>query len=370
MTATHGTTARPGPTTTDAFVSTTVDRARSGDRQAFADLYVRYRPQIHTYLLRRTHDQQLSEDLTSDVFVRALDRIGTFTWRGHDFGAWLATIARNRLLDHFKSARYRREVPTGDMYDHDLAVADIGEQVTENLASADVLAALRDALAGLTRAQQECLRLRYWHDLPHAEIGRRLNRSQHAATILHQRALRSLRAPHIQAALTESARTAQRTAPVEAASRTASPTPPQAYAVPHAPPRVPSPRRPAPSDPPNPGRIHPMATSAISAPLTAGQAVALVLLRDGSSERSITQRTGISGDTLYRLAAGHDISGPHGTVEGHRCHEAAGTEPCDECTLADGRNQARARARHRKSINSLPRTMRRQVTGRRRRATR
>ncbi|MEU5298018.1 hypothetical protein [Streptomyces umbrinus] len=112
-----------------------------------------------------------------------------------------------------------------------------------------------------------------------------------------------------------------------------------------------------------------MATTAIltmCAPLTAGQAVALVLLRDGFSERSITQRTGIPADTLYTLAAAHRISAPHGTVEGHRCHESVGTEPCDRCSLAEGRDQARQRARHRKSLNSLPRALRRQATGRRR----
>jgi RNA polymerase sigma-70 factor (ECF subfamily) len=106
------------------------------------------------------------------------------------------------------------------------------------------------------------------------------------------------------------------------------------------------------------------------APLTAAQAVALVLLREGYRERSITQRTGIPGDTLYRLAAAHHITAPHGTVEGHRCHEVTGTEPCDGCSLADGRDQARALARHRKSLGSLPRTLRRQATGRRKKATR
>lgn len=184
-------------------VSATVDRARSGDREAFADLYVRYRPQIHTYFLRRTRDPELSEDLTADVFVRALNRIGTFTWRGHAFGAWLATIARNLLLDHYKSARYRREVPTGDMYDRDVAVGDIGEQVSESLARTDVLAELRKALAGLTSDQWECLWLRYWYDLPFSEVGQRLGRSVSAAKMLKERALRNLSAPDIKAALSE-----------------------------------------------------------------------------------------------------------------------------------------------------------------------
>jgi RNA polymerase sigma-70 factor (ECF subfamily) len=176
-------------------VADIVDRARGGDREAFADLYVRYRPQIYTYLMRRTSDRELSEDLTSDVFVRALARIGTFTWRGKDFGAWLATIARNLLLDHYKSSRFRREVATGDMYDRDLAVGDSGELVTEHLARADVLAELRKALGDLTPDQWECLWLRYWHDLPFEEIGLRMDRSMFAAKMLKERALQKLSAP-------------------------------------------------------------------------------------------------------------------------------------------------------------------------------
>lgn len=105
----------------------------------------------------------------------------------------------------------------------------------------------------------------------------------------------------------------------------------------------------------------PDAMPATLPPLTDDQAVALVLLRDGFSERSITQRTGIASDTLYRLAAAHGITAPHGSMEGHRCHEAAGTDPCDGCSLAAARNQARALARHRRSVGSLPRALRQQA---------
>ncbi|GAA2523457.1 sigma-70 family RNA polymerase sigma factor [Streptomyces longisporus] len=326
-----------------------VDAARGGDREAFGVLYARYRPQIYTYLWRRTHDRELSEDLTADVFVRALARIEAFTWRGSDFGAWLATIARNLLLDHYKSFRHRREVATGDMRDQDLAVGDVGEQVTEQLAKADVLAELRKALGGLTPDQWQCLWLRYWHDLPFGEIGQRMDRSTFAVKMLKERALQNLSAPEIKAALLNAA----------------SSSPSQACAAPQTSPRIPSPRRTAPSPHLDSGRTRPMATDAMPAtlpPLTASQAVALVLLRDGLTERSITHRTSIGGDTLYRLAAAHGITAPHGTVEGHRCHEAASTDPCDGCSLADSREQARALARQRKTITSLPYALRRQVS--------
>ncbi|GGP80482.1 RNA polymerase sigma factor [Streptomyces melanogenes] len=332
-------------------VTALVDRARDGDREAFADLYVRYRPQIYTYLLRRTHDRPLSEDLTGDVFVRALARISAFTWRGSDFGAWLATIARNRLLDHYKSARHQRETPTSDMHDHDVAVEDIGEQVSDDLTRTSVLAELRTALAGLTPGQRECLWLRYWHDLSFREIGERMNRSTNAAKVLKERALQNLSTPENRAALSQ------------AASDSGTRSPAQSCTAPQALPRVPSPRRPAPSHPLDSGRTRPMPAPLPA--LTASQAVALVLLRDGLTERTITLRTGTVGTTLYTLAAAHGVTAPHGTVEGHRCHEATGDEPCDGCSLADARDQARNRARHRRSVSSLPRTLRRQATGRR-----
>jgi RNA polymerase sigma-70 factor (ECF subfamily) len=323
MTVIDTTTRQTSESEVEESVAAIVDRARGGDREAFGVLYARYRPQIYTYLWRRTHDRELSEDLTSDVFVRALDRIDSFTWRGRDFGAWLATIARNLLLDHYKSSRYRREVTTGDMYDQDLAVDDIGEEVTEHLARADVLAELRKALGDLTPDQWKCLWLRYWHDLPFDEIGRRMDRNAHAVQILKQRALRKLSAPHIKTALSQAAWPGR---PTACRPRTDSPS--KACAAPQAFPRVPSPRRPAPSDHLDSGRTRPMATPdampVTLPPLTAGQAVALVLLREGYRERSITQRTGVLREDLYRLAAAHHITAPHGTVEGHRCHEAAG----------------------------------------------
>ncbi|TLQ38740.1 hypothetical protein [Streptomyces marianii] len=84
--------------------------------------------------------------------------------------------------------------------------------------------------------------------------------------------------------------------------------------------------------------------------LTVGQAVALTLLRDGYTQRTIQARTDVTPDDLYRLAALHDITAPHGTTEGHDCHEARGEDPCGPCEIARARADSRARARQRKTI--------------------
>jgi RNA polymerase sigma-70 factor (ECF subfamily) len=94
-----------------------VERAQAGDGAAFARLYTAYSDTVYRYLYYRVGGKATAEDLTSEVFARALQRLHTFTWRGRDFGAWLVTIARNLVADHFTSARFRLEVTTGELLD-------------------------------------------------------------------------------------------------------------------------------------------------------------------------------------------------------------------------------------------------------------
>ncbi|MET9497449.1 hypothetical protein [Streptomyces sp. NPDC006552] len=114
-----------------------------------------------------------------------------------------------------------------------------------------------------------------------------------------------------------------------------------------------------------------MATSAITGPsaLTAGEAVALTLLRDGYTQRTIHTRTDIDLGALYRLAARHNVTAPHGTCEGHDCYEARGEDPCRPCELARARTTARALARQRRTIPAALRT-RLTASARRRAVTR
>jgi DNA-directed RNA polymerase specialized sigma24 family protein len=88
-----------------------------GRRGAFADLYDRYVDQVFAYVYRRVGHRQLAEDLVGDVFLRAYRRLSSFEWQGVDLGAWIITIARNRVHDHFKSARFRLERATDEVRD-------------------------------------------------------------------------------------------------------------------------------------------------------------------------------------------------------------------------------------------------------------
>ena len=111
--------ARPDRGDPAAEVWALVERAQAGESEAFGLIYDRYVDTVFRFVYFRVGNRQLAEDLTSDTFLRALKRIGSFTWQGRDLGAWLVTIARNLVADHFKSGRYRLEVTTGDVLDAD-----------------------------------------------------------------------------------------------------------------------------------------------------------------------------------------------------------------------------------------------------------
>ena len=88
--------------------------AASGSHEAFGDLYRQSRDTVQRYLLRRLNgDRHLAEDLTHETFARALARIDTYQEMGRPFVAWLLTIAGNLVVDYYKSAWRRLQIPCG-----------------------------------------------------------------------------------------------------------------------------------------------------------------------------------------------------------------------------------------------------------------
>jgi RNA polymerase sigma-70 factor (ECF subfamily) len=171
-----------------------VQRAQAGDAEAFGELYDRYVDVVFRYVAYRVASRQLAEDLTSETFLRALRRIGSFTWQGRDVGAWFVTIARNLIADHYKSSRYRLELTTEDMTtvsDGGAArlVADSPEgEVLEQMQNRVLLEAVRR----LNAEQQECIALRFLQGLSVAETAAVMGKNEGAIKALQYRAVRSL----------------------------------------------------------------------------------------------------------------------------------------------------------------------------------
>ncbi|GGM31806.1 hypothetical protein GCM10011608_15490 [Micromonospora sonchi] len=190
--ASTGFPSRPDPSDPATEVWALVERAQAGEAEAFGLIYDRYVDTVFRFVYFRVGNRQLAEDLTSDTFLRALKRIGSFTWQGRDLGAWLVTIARNLVADHFKSGRYRLEVTTGDVLDADRE--DRGPEGSPEAAVVEHITnvALLSAVKRLNPEQQECIVLRFLQGFSVAETARSMGKNEGAIKALQYRAVRAL----------------------------------------------------------------------------------------------------------------------------------------------------------------------------------
>jgi RNA polymerase sigma-70 factor (TIGR02952 family) len=163
-------------------------RARAGESDAFGVLYARYVDIVYRFVYYRVGTHALAEDLTSETFLRALRRMSVFTWQGKDFGAWLVTIARNLVLDHFKSSRHRLEICTADLLDIDRWEEGPERAVLDSFTNRALFSAVRE----LGSEQRECLVLRFLHGLSVAETAEIMGKNTGAIKALQYRATRSL----------------------------------------------------------------------------------------------------------------------------------------------------------------------------------
>jgi RNA polymerase sigma-70 factor, ECF subfamily len=179
------------PTTEGAVgwapVPDVIDRARNGDRVAFAELYDSYVDSVYRYVLYRVREPSDAEDLTSEVFTRAFANIHRYRWQGKSFLAWLYTIARNAITD-----RRRRERPTVDI-DTAYGVAEDGPTAHDHAVHGERVVALRGAVRYLTVEQQEVLRLRFEQDMSSRQVAKVLGKNEGAIRALQFRALGRLR---------------------------------------------------------------------------------------------------------------------------------------------------------------------------------
>jgi len=97
----EATTVRPGAT--EAHL---IERARAGEERAIAELYHCHVDAIYCYILTRVCDSSVAEDLTAQVFLKALEGLRRYRVVDKPFRAWLYSIAHARVVDH-----YRRQKP-------------------------------------------------------------------------------------------------------------------------------------------------------------------------------------------------------------------------------------------------------------------
>lgn len=158
--------------------------AAQSDPARFDALYELHFERVYGFIASRAHDRATAEDLTSEVFYKALANLKTYEWRGIPFAAWLLRIAANVVID--RSQRAFREHPLAD------DPADPGVKL--DMRAIEYRARLFQLVKRLPETQRRVVQERFVDQRSIREIAARLGKSEGAVKQLQLRALERLRA--------------------------------------------------------------------------------------------------------------------------------------------------------------------------------
>lgn len=170
---------------TQEWESTLIQRAKTGDQEAFTQLYESYAPAIYRYVYVRIGNAELAEDIRSDVFIRMLEGLDRYENRGRPMLAWLYRIAHDRMVDTLRRHQLRSHIPLENCsYSYDGPETTISYQFD--------IEQLHMCIRDLPLAQQEVIKLRFMAGMSVPQIAAKLGRSEGAVRGLQHRGLQAL----------------------------------------------------------------------------------------------------------------------------------------------------------------------------------
>ena len=152
---------------------------------AFAQVYDLYIGQIYGYLFNRVQNRQIAEDLTSEVFFKALKAFDRFDSNRASVKTWLYQIARNHLIDYYRTRKVTEDIEQVELVSENQEM----DSELENILN---LEKLRKLLSELPEESRELITLRIWDELSYKEIAEVTGKNEGALKVAFSRVLKQL----------------------------------------------------------------------------------------------------------------------------------------------------------------------------------
>ncbi len=179
----------PGKTVSQQAMELEWEEIQAAQRQPslFKPLYNRYYEAIFKFVYRRTNDEHLSADLVAQVFLKAMQKLNKYQFKGVPFSAWLYRIASNQVAQHFRDAKKNRVVSIEQQNLSDLA----DEMKTTDNEQLRTL--LIRSLEDLKPIDLSLIELRFFEQRPFKEIANLLEITESNAKVKTYRILEKLK---------------------------------------------------------------------------------------------------------------------------------------------------------------------------------
>lgn len=166
-----------------------IEDATRGDASAFGLLYDHYQPQIYRFVVIKVGRREDAEDITHQIFLSAWKNIGGYEHLGHPFSSWLYQIARNLVIDHYRTNKI--EINLEEAEDaHDIGHIDSSEAEVELSLAMDKVT---EAIRSLSELHQDVIIMRFVEELSVKEVSASLGKSEGAVKVLQHRAMQKLK---------------------------------------------------------------------------------------------------------------------------------------------------------------------------------
>jgi RNA polymerase sigma-70 factor (ECF subfamily) len=164
-----------------------IKASQAGNFEGFGLLYEAYVKKIYSFVYYKTYHKETAEDIVSEVFMKALENVGSYKSGRGSFSAWLYGIARHSVVDHFRAARPGINIE--DVWD----LAD--EQNLEvDLDAREKLNEVKKYLAKFKPAHREIITMRLWGEMSYREISEIVGLSEANCKMIFSREMGKLRA--------------------------------------------------------------------------------------------------------------------------------------------------------------------------------
>jgi RNA polymerase sigma-70 factor (ECF subfamily) len=150
-----------------AELTETLARARSGNSEAWGQIYRQYAPAIFRFCRRALPSREDAEDATTEIFMKVREKLGQYD-ASRPFSAWLYKVAANHCWDLLRRRRIRQDLETGDV--ENLPLEHPGQGQLQRLLELRSSQEVRSALDKLPARARMALVLRYYSDMSYDEI--------------------------------------------------------------------------------------------------------------------------------------------------------------------------------------------------------
>ena len=165
-----------------------IEDAVQGEASAFGALYDHYQPKIYRFVVIKVSRREEAEDLTHQVFLDAWTHMPGYQRMGFPFSSWLYRIARNKVIDHYRTKKDHLAID--DVDPEQFAAAAPGDA---ELDAAFTLERVRSAIAKLKPEYQDIIMMRFVEDLSLKETAHAMEKSEGAIKLMQHRAIKQLK---------------------------------------------------------------------------------------------------------------------------------------------------------------------------------